>query len=41
MAHSSATHTPSRDDLITALRLEDRKLFQVACPGYQKPGAKE
>ena len=26
---------------LTALRLEDRKLFQVACAGYQKPGAKE
>lgn len=23
---------------LTALRLEDRKLYQVACPGYQAPG---
>ncbi len=26
---------------LTALRLEDRKLFQVRCRGYQKPGGKE
>lgn len=23
---------------LTAVRLDDRKLFQVACPGFQKPG---
>jgi bis(5'-nucleosyl)-tetraphosphatase (symmetrical) len=25
---------------LSALRLDDRMLFQVACPGYQEPGEK-
>ena len=25
---------------LSALRLEDRRLFQVTCPGYQEPGDK-
>jgi bis(5'-nucleosyl)-tetraphosphatase (symmetrical) len=27
--------------LLTALRLEDRKLFQVRCGGYKTPGGKK